>query len=90
MPFPPTGYPFVNGDTIDAAHVNDIIAVLGTDPAGAEATVEDRLTGIEDALDNFTPGEFAAGLVVLEATQTEDDVPPGTPEGSIILRRRAP
>jgi hypothetical protein len=90
MPFPPAGYPFVNGDIIDADHVNDIIAVLGADPAGSEATVEARLSSIEDALDDVAPGEGVAGLVVLESTQTEDDVPPGTPQGSIILRRRAP
>lgn len=65
MPYPPTTIPTrVTGQRIEAAHLNviktaldEIVAELGSDPSGASATVQARLTVIETAVAALTDGD---------------------------------
>lgn len=65
MSYPPATIPTrVDGQTIEAAHVNviktaieAIVAELGADPSGTSATLQARLTEIETALAALTAGD---------------------------------
>lgn len=72
MAYPPADAPArVNGDVIDASHVNaldagvqDIVTELGTDPSGASATVQARL----DLLDAASSFALIAQVITAGAT----------------------
>ena len=94
MAYPPSTTDRVTGQTIEAAHINeladgidDVVAELGANPSGASATVQDRIAAAETLVagkaatsHTHDASAIATGVIAVARLGT------GTPDGTKFLR----